>query len=476
MQLFAPSIAFVDLETTGMRAAVDRVTEVGIVRVDADPAGGHARVSEWSSLVNPGEPIPAVIQALTGITDAMVKRAPAFGSIASAIQARIEGCVFVAHNARFDHGFLKHEFARIGRPFSARALCTVKLSRRLFPDAAGHGLDAIVARHALAVADRHRALGDARAIWAFVQALYRDLPADTIAMVVRRILRIPSLPPQLPADALDALPETPGVYLFYGENPMPLYVGKSINLRDRVAAHFCGDWQRETDLRLSQEIRRIEFEETAGDVGALLRESLLVKTLLPAHNHALRRKSESGVLELSESVEPPRYIPSASIEARELAGRYGPYSSKRQARETLRTLAAEHRLCWTALGLDKRPGPCFARQIKRCAGACVGAESPANHAARVASALAPHAIPAWPCPGMAVLPEQSASGERVDVHVLRDWCWLGTARDEGDLARIVEAPPRPAFDIDIAKLLLRRHKAGKLPLVPIPVSVPGWQA
>jgi DNA polymerase-3 subunit epsilon len=173
------------------------------------------------------------------------------------------------------------------------------------------------------------------------------------------------------------------------------------------------------------------------------------------------------VLELSESAQPPRYIPSASIEARELAGRYGPYSSKRQARETLRALAAEHRLCWTALGLDKRPGPCFARQIKRCAGACVGAESPGEHAARLASALVSHAIPAWPCPGMAALREQSANGERVDVHILRDWCWLGTARDEGDLERIVEAPPRPAFDIDIAKLLLRRHKAGKLPLVPI---------
>ena len=308
MQLFAPSLAFVDLETTGMRAAVDRVTEVGIVRVDADSGGGAPRVSEWSTLVNPGVPVPPVIQALTGITDAMVKDAPRFSSIASTIEARIDGCVFIAHNARFDHGFLKHEFARLGRPFSARALCTVKLSRRLFPDADGHGLDAVVARHGLAATDRHRALGDARALWAFMQALYREVPAEILATVVKRILRIPSLPPQLPQDALDPLPDAPGVYLFYGENVLPLYIGKSINLRDRVAAHFCGDWQRETDLRLSQEIRRIEFEETAGEVGALLRESQLVKSLLPAHNHALRRKAESGVLELPAAPEPPRYV------------------------------------------------------------------------------------------------------------------------------------------------------------------------
>jgi DNA polymerase-3 subunit epsilon len=469
ISLFAPSVAFVDLETTGMRAAEDRVTEVGIVRVDADPDGGAPHVSEWSTLVNPGEPIPAVIQALTGITDAMVRDAPPFSAIASAIEARIDGCVFVAHNARFDHGFLKHEFARLGRPFSARALCTVKLSRRLFPDASGHGLDAIVARHGLPDADRHRALGDARAIWAFVQALYRDIPANTIAAVVKRILKIPSLPPQLPADALDSIPETPGVYLFYGENPLPLYVGKSINLRDRVVAHFCGDWQRETDLRLSQEIRRIEFEETAGEVGALLRESMLVKTLLPAHNHALRRKNESGVLELPPAPGPPRYLPAASIETGEIAGRYGPFSSKAQARATLRSLAAEHALCWTALGLENRLGPCFARQIRRCAGACVGAESPETHAARLAEALAPHRVPAWPAQGMAALRECAASGDRVDVHVLRDWCWLGTARDDGELMRIVETPPRPVFDIDIARLLLRRHKAGALPLIPLPV-------
>ncbi len=129
-------------------------------------------------------------------------------------------------------------------------LCTVRLSRRLFPDADGHGLDALIRRHALPVADRHRALGDARAIWAFIQTLYRDLPRANVDGAIKRLLRIPSLPPQLAPDALDALPEAPGVYLFYGDNPLPLYIGKSINLRERVGAHFSQDWRSETDLRL----------------------------------------------------------------------------------------------------------------------------------------------------------------------------------------------------------------------------------
>ena len=467
MQLFAPSLAFVDLETTGTRAAADRITEVGIVRVDADACGGPPRVHEWSSLVDPEVPIPPVIQALTGITDAMVAGAPTFSAIAADINERLADCVFVAHNARFDHGFLKHAFARIGQPFSARPLCTVRLSRKLFPEAQGHGLDAVVARHGLTITDRHRALGDARALWAFVEALYREVPAEAIADAVKRILRIPSLPPQLPPDTLDHLPEGPGVYLFFGDNALPIYVGKSINIRDRVAAHFSGDWRSETDLRLSQEIRRIEFEETAGELGALLREATLVKSLLPAHNRALRRKEEAGVLMLVDGGV-PRYLPAAAIDAGAIASTYGPFASRRSAREALRAIASEHKLCWRRLGLEKRiDGPCFQRQLRRCAGACVGAEAAADHDQRLSAALQPFAIPRWPFAGSALVSEHAAIGDRTDVHVLRDWCWLGTARDEGDLAALLEAPPRPRFDIDVMRLLLKRWARRSLSLVEV---------
>jgi len=462
MRLFAPILAFVDLETTGITAATDAITEIGIVRVEADPEGiADPRVTEWTTLVNPGVPIPPEIQALTGITNAMVRDAPPFFRVADEVAARTAGALFVAHNARFDYGFLKHAFARQQRAFSARVLCTVRLSRRLFPDEPRHNLDSVIARHGLPAAGRHRALGDACVLWAFVQALYRDLPPEAIEAAAKRVLKTPSLPPQLAPDALDALPEAPGVYLFYGLNALPLYIGKSKNLRERVGAHFSSDYRSATDLRLSSEIQRIEFSETAGEIGALLREAALVKSMLPAHNHALRRKAESGVLELPLAPGPPSFIPAASVEAGELPGRFGPFSSKRQARETLRSLATEHALCWKALGLEKRQGPCFSRQVKRCAGACVGAESADAHHERLGRALAPHAIPRWPFAGLAAIRERSLLGDRTDLHVLRDWCWLGTAQDDGELGRLIEAPPRPAFDADIARLLIRTFAKGK---------------
>lgn len=148
-------IVFVDLETTGGSTSEHRITEVGVVEV------GPAGVSRWSSLVDPQQSIPSFIQQLTGITNAMVRGAPTFDAIAPALFERLNGKLFVAHNASFDRGFLRGEFRRAGIAFDPDVLCTVRLSRALFPSEKRHGLDALVERHGLVPSDRHRALADA---------------------------------------------------------------------------------------------------------------------------------------------------------------------------------------------------------------------------------------------------------------------------------------------------------------------------
>jgi DNA polymerase-3 subunit epsilon len=114
--------AFVDLETSGVSPSEDRITEIGIVLVDGDTL-----VEEWSSLLDPGVPIPPEITALTGITNEMLRGAPRFAALLPEVGRRLEGRVFVAHNARFDYGFLKAEFRRAGERFGADVLCTVRL-------------------------------------------------------------------------------------------------------------------------------------------------------------------------------------------------------------------------------------------------------------------------------------------------------------------------------------------------------------
>jgi DNA polymerase III subunit epsilon len=466
--MFAPSIAFIDVETTGTTPTGDRVTEVGIVRVEEGQL-----VEEWSSLVNPECTIPEDIQVLTGIDNAMVRDAPTFHDLRREIHERLAGSLFVAHNARFDYGFVKNEFRRCGMAFTADVLCTVRLSRRLYPEAVGHGLDAVIARHGLhdavdatqaARAGRHSALGDARVLWRFVQRLYRDRDAADIAAAVKRLLKIPSLPPQLAPDALESLPEGPGVYRFYGVNDLPIYIGKSVNLRERVRSHFSSDHRSANDIRLSGEIQRIEVEETAGELGALLREARLVKTLLPLHNYRLRRKLNACFIRLPDLRSPPEIVANRDIDWAEHFARaggpgpsqslFGPFAAKLNVRRTLEALAAEHGLCWRSLGWEKRGGPCFARQVRKCRGACLGEESPEQHHLRLATALEPQRVKDWPVPGRVMVREGHPDGRFEEAHVFDRWCHVGTARSEDELEALAEARVEIDFDPDVYRILL----------------------
>ena len=474
--MFSPAIAFVDLETTGTTPAGDRITEIGIVRV----ADGEF-VDEWSTLVNPGCSIPEEIRVLTGITNEMVRDAPTFAEVKREVRERLEGHLFVAHNARFDYGFLKHEFRRVEIPYTADVLCTVRLSRRLYPEAVGHSLDAVILRHGLqdAVAPetsartgRHSALGDARALWRFVQAVYRDRDPAEIEAAVKRLLKIPSLPPQLPPDALEGLPEGPGVYRFYGVNDMPLYIGKSVNLRDRIRSHFSCDYRSANDARISGEIRRIEVDETAGELGALLREARLVKDLLPLHNYRLRRKMNACFVRLPDLRAAPEVLMSKDIDwnARgdDAETLFGPFATKVHVKAMLEQLAGEHGLCWRQLGWEKRGGPCFARQVKKCRGACLGEETPEQHNLRLATALAPHRVADWPWPGRVVIRERHPDGRLEEAHVFERWSHVGTARSEEELADLAETRHEVDFDPDVYRILLsyvarHRHAVRVLP-------------
>lgn len=288
-ELFLPSpaaldvpIAFVDLETTGGTAGQDRITEVGVVEI------GPAGVRRWSTLVNPQRPIPPFIQQLTGITDAMVAGAPTFDSIAADLYQRLQGKLFIAHNANFDRSFLRSEFQRVGFAFHPDMLCTVRLSKALFPAEKRHGLDALVARHALVPSDRHRALADADLIWQFWQRLHSLVPLDALRAQIERTMRRYRLAGDITEDLLDTAPPGCGVYAFFGENDAPLYVGRSVRVRQRLRAHLSGERRSAKDLRLAQQVRRVEWRATGGELGALLAEAQWIATLRPSHNRAPR--------------------------------------------------------------------------------------------------------------------------------------------------------------------------------------------
>jgi len=443
-------LVILDVETTGANPVYDRVTEVGLIEVECG-----RRVAEWSTLVNPGTRIPPAIQSLTGITDDMVALAPSFAEIAQHLLGQLEGKLLVAHNARFDYGFLRNEFRRAGLRYSSRVLCTVKLSRRLFPHESRHNLDALMARHGLACESRHRALGDARVVWLLVDRWRREIAPGTVASAVDALVRAPAIPAGLAEGALDDIPEMPGVYLFYGENGAVLYVGKSINLRSRVLAHFAGDHRDARDMKIAQQVKRVEWIETAGELGALIEESRLVKKLAPVYNRRLRRAAElcAWHWRVEEMLDAPRLVNADDLERVRFDNLHGLFRSRSAALEALREIATAHQLCPIVLGLERGKGPCFAHQLKRCRGACVGKETRAQHALRLGAALAQLRMRPWPFKGrIGVLENDAARGE---IIVLDRWCYLGTVRSEAELGELQGGRPPAVFDLDTYKILTR---------------------
>ncbi|WP_197408116.1 MULTISPECIES: exonuclease domain-containing protein [unclassified Guyparkeria] len=449
-------LAFVDLETTGTRPTRDRITEVAIIPVDQGVVG-----EPLQSLVDPGVAIPPTITRLTGISDAMVEGAPAFVRLVDAVAERLEGRWLVAHNARFDAGFLRNAFRAAGRVLTLRELCTVKLSRRLDRGERRHNLDSLISRHQLPVGDRHRAMGDCQALPALLaRFIERDGNEAVVEALARQAPRA-STPPNLDPAILDAMPAVPGTYRFYGEEGALLYVGKSVNLRSRVRAHFAGDHRSDREMRIAQQTHHIDWIETAGEFGALLTEAWLVKRDRPIFNRRLR--AQRSLLTWywdDEADRPPELRAIDEIEPDELHRAHGMFRSRHKGRERLTELAREHGLCPQFLGLESGKGrACFAHQIGACRGLCAGAEPEIAHRLRLKQALAPLAFEAWPYTGaIAILESRDGREER---HLFRHWRYLGTARSPDEVDEILHGEePDPPLDIDMYRLAVDAVRGG----------------
>ncbi len=455
-------LVFVDLETTGGNAVQDRITEVALVRV----RNGEL-IEEWSSLVNPERPIPSYIETFTGISDAMVAVAPRFAEIAAAVREKLEGAVFVAHNARFDYSFLRREFSEADIAFSAQVLCTVKLSRRLFPEFVRHNLDAVMERNGLSCSARHRAMGDAKVIHDFWCKLRREVPQAQLSVAVQSVLGAHKLPAHLPPGLAHELPEGPGVYRFFGEDDVLLYVGKSNALRTRICRHFAADDAEPKDGTLGSRVRRVDWLETAGELGAMLRSAELLRTQRPLFNiraksnarpHTLRPIATRSAMGESQSVEA---IAIDAVDLEDLTQCFGVFHSHKDAGKALSDIARAHQLCRKALGLEDGAGSCLGFQFGKCRGACIGKEPLILHGTRLKLALASLKLKAWPFPGRIALRERDPKTgtpeflRGADLHVFDRWAYLGTARNDEELSALRARDSSGAFDVDIYRTLIR---------------------
>lgn len=276
--------AIVDIETTGGNASGSRITEIAIIIHD-----GSEIIGRYETLVNPQKEIPLAIFALTGITNEMVSDAPIFDDISEKVLEMLTDRIFVAHNVNFDYSFVRHELERAGFKWTAKKLCTVRAARKIRPGFTSYSLGNLCHSLDIPIENRHRAGGDADATVILFTRLLEWDTEEVIGKMIKKTAQDQRLPPNLPPEDFEQLPEKPGVYYFYNQAKKVVYVGKAVNLKKRVASHFSGhniNPQRQNFLR---DIYSISFEVCATELMALLLECTEIKKLWPAHNRALKR-------------------------------------------------------------------------------------------------------------------------------------------------------------------------------------------
>jgi DNA polymerase-3 subunit epsilon len=384
--LFATTFVALDLETTGLSPDRDRITEIGAVKV----RGGEV-LGELRTFVHPGAPIPPAITALTGITDAMVRDAPTIGAVLPTVLRFLDGCVFVAHNARFDVSFLRAAASRASLTWpEPTVLDTARLAGRLLRDEVRDRRLATLAAH-LRTPSRpdHRALSDARATIDVLHGLFEragSLGATTVEDLVDltrsrsdRAFRRRGLVADAPAAC--------GVYRFLDARGEVLYIGKATDLRARLRTYFGQDPRRRI-ADMVRETAEVRWTTTSTLLEAEVLEVRALQATRPRFNR--RSTDPQPGMTVALTAEPfPRLVVTAAP-GRGHGATLGPVPSRRVARDLVEVFQSTLpvRPCTPRLRLAQDHGACVLKELGRCRAPCDGTISRDEYARDIARVVA----------------------------------------------------------------------------------------
>lgn len=356
----------IDIETTGVSPQRDKITEIAVYVHD-----GAKVVDEFTTLINPERAIPYYISQMTGITDDMVANAPRFFEVARKIVDLTEGKVFVAHNAPFDYRFIQSEFKQLGYEFERETICTVRLSRKLIPGKSSYSLGNLCNDLGIRISDRHRAAGDALATVKLLELLLsinKQSDSDALSPIPDR----KGLHPDLNISLIAKIPEETGVYYLYDDKGTLIYVGKSINIRNRIHQHL-GKAKTVRAAEMRVRIADITYEITGSELVALLVETEEIKRNKPVFNRVGRRSGNHIGLFYYENDE--GYL---CLKVKRMTSTDGvplaTFSNADESKDFLDRLMEKYDLCQTLCNLYASGSACFHYEIKKCFGACIGEE------------------------------------------------------------------------------------------------------
>jgi DNA polymerase-3 subunit epsilon len=342
--------AIVDIETTGGTPANSKITEIAIIITD-----GVKILDKYETLVNPEQKIPYNITRITGIDDAMVANSPRFFEVGKTILEYLKGRTFVAHNVNFDYGQIKREYQDLGFEFEASKLCTVRMSRKVFPGLPSYSLGKLSKSLGVELTQHHRAMADTAATTEiFHMILEKDKEAQEVDLLSMKL-------------GVDKLPNKPGVYYFFDFEGNIIYIGKSICIRKRVQSHM-NNYKTPKGLKIIENIHTIDFEITGNETMALLYENMAIKTHKPKHNRRqMKTKFPFGIQINRESDYHFLEVVSVDQDSETVLD----FSSRRDAIGFMKKSIDNYELCQKINGLENhnRVGSCFRHQMHNCHGA-----------------------------------------------------------------------------------------------------------
>jgi len=275
--------AIVDIETTGGYASGNSITEIAIAIHD-----GEQMIDYFETLINPETPVPRYIQALTGITNAMVSQAPLFDEVAPKIFGMLHDKIFVAHNVNFDYSFIKHQLGQYGYDLDCKKLCTVRLGRKVLPGHQSYSLGNLCRSLNIEVENRHRAGGDTLATVKLFECILKNDVSSEVTQMLKGKSKEQFLPPHLSVDKVARLPPLPGVYYFHNQKGKIVYVGKAKDLKKRVNSHFSNNKPGKQKQDFLREIYNVSFQTCGSELMAFILESIEIKRLWPIYNRSLK--------------------------------------------------------------------------------------------------------------------------------------------------------------------------------------------
>ncbi|MDT0685948.1 exonuclease domain-containing protein [Autumnicola psychrophila] len=371
--------AVIDVETTGGGISDNRLTEICIVLLQ-----GAEILDKYTTLINPEKLIPNYITSLTGIDNELLEDAPKFHEVADEIEEFTRDAVFVAHNVNFDYNVLRNEFKALGRNYSRKKLCTVRLSRKLIPGLFSYSLGKLCSSINIPLTNRHRAEGDTDAtVILFQRLLDLDEGGEVLSSFLHPHSKHATLPPHISAEQIDELPETPGIYLFKDKNHAIIYAGKAKNIKKRVWSHFYD--KKTKEYQLGQETSYIDFETTGNELLALLLESDYIRKKYPKFNRAQKRptytyqiinyRNQRGIIQL------------AIGRTKQIQDSAATFYNRALAQEMLEKLCETFNLCPKYCTLQSNVSQCSHYRIKNCEGVCDGSEFVEDYNAKVETAI-----------------------------------------------------------------------------------------